>query len=200
MAMSSESSPSRSYTGAYNHARIYTATESLLLNITGFFVPSPNGPNIQATFDATGHARQRCLLSHAFSEIALREQKSIVQSYVDMLVEKLHQEVASHRETVDISRWLTYMNFDILGDLAFGESFDCLRNSDYHLWLMILFDSVRVAMFMRTTLTYSLFAFFMTWTIPKSLKERWSALLNEQGQSESPLWPRATDWVLPRAF
>lgn len=137
-----------------------------------FFVPSPNGPNIQTTFDDAGHARQRRLLSHAFSERALREQESIIQSYIDMLVEKLHQEVASHRETVDISKWLTYTTFDIIGDLAFGESFDCLHNNGYHPWVAILFDSIRIITFMRTVLIYPLFTFLITWVIPKSLKTK----------------------------
>lgn len=87
-------------------------------------------------------------------------------------MERLHQEVASHREMVDISRWLIYTNFDIIGDLAFAESFDCLRNSDYHPWLTILFDSIRVVTFMRTVLIYPLFAFLMTWVVPKSMKEK----------------------------
>lgn len=137
-----------------------------------FFIPSPNGPNIQTTLDDVGHARQRRLLSHAFSKRALREQKSIIQLYIDMLMERLHQEVASHRETVDISRWITYTNFDTIGDLAFGDSFDCLRNNDYHPWLTILFDSIRVATFMRTVLIYPLCAFLITWIIPKSMNEK----------------------------
>lgn len=137
-----------------------------------FFTESPNGPNIQTTFDDAGHARQRRLLLHAFSERALREQESIIQSYIAMLMQRLHEEVASHREMVDISRWLTYTTFDIIGDLTFGESFDYLRDSDYHPWLTILSDSIRVATFMRTVLVYPLFAFLMAWIIPKSMKAK----------------------------
>jgi len=137
-----------------------------------FFIPSPNGPNIQTTFDDAGHTRQRRLLSHAFSERALREQESIIQSYINMLIDKLHREIALHRETVDISRWITYTTFDIIGDLAFGESFDCLRNNGYHPWVSILFDSIRIATFMRTILIYPLLAFLVTWIIPKSMKTK----------------------------
>lgn len=57
----------------YGHRRSFVKDDK-------FFIPSPNGPNILTTFDDAGHARQRRLLSHAFSERALREQESIIQS------------------------------------------------------------------------------------------------------------------------
>ncbi|OJJ85332.1 cytochrome P450 [Aspergillus glaucus CBS 516.65] len=123
-----------------------------------FFTSSPNGPNIQTTFDDAGHARQRRLLLHSFPERALREQESIIQSYIAMLMQRLYEEVASYCEAVDISRWLTYTTFDIIGDLAFGESFDCLRDSDYHPC--------------RNVLVYPLFAFLIAWIIPKSMKAK----------------------------
>ena len=38
------------------------------------------------------HARFRRLLAHAFSEKALRDQEPILQTYVNLLVSKLHEQ------------------------------------------------------------------------------------------------------------
>jgi cytochrome P450 len=41
------------------------------------------------TADRATHTRQRRLLSHAFSEKALREQEGIIQGYVNKLLDQL---------------------------------------------------------------------------------------------------------------
>lgn len=82
-----------------------------------FYITVTPGSNIQEAFNDADHTRQRRLLSPAFSERALREQEPIIQSYVDLLVERLHKEVTSYRETVDMTPWYDYTTFDILGDL-----------------------------------------------------------------------------------
>lgn len=38
--------------------------------------------------------------------------------------------------------------FDIIGDLSFGEPFDCLRDSHYHPWIKIIFQSIKVVPFL----------------------------------------------------
>ncbi|KAJ5662422.1 Cytochrome monooxygenase lcsI [Penicillium maclennaniae] len=47
-----------------------------------FYLRGPRGPSILNANDAD-HSRIRRLLSHAFSEKALRDQESLIQSYVD---------------------------------------------------------------------------------------------------------------------
>jgi hypothetical protein len=46
------------------------------------------------------------------------------------------------------------MTFDVIGDLAFGESFDCLKNSEYHAWISIVFDNIKLSAYLRCTLYY----------------------------------------------
>ena len=43
-------------------------------------------------------------LSHAFSDKALRQQEPLIQSYVDLLVHRIGEQVAEGKE-VDITRW-----------------------------------------------------------------------------------------------
>lgn len=143
-----------------------------------FYVEGPLSSSVVFAFDDAGHARQRRLLSRAFSERALRDQESILQSYVDLLMQRLYAESVSCRETVDITRWYNYTTFDIIGDLSFGEPFGCLRDSCYHPWVSLVFQSIKAATFMRTISSYPLFK-PLTWNIfPKDvMKER-----NDHGQ------------------
>ncbi|KAJ5637723.1 Cytochrome monooxygenase lcsI [Penicillium lividum] len=107
-----------------------------------FYIRGPTGPNLINADDAD-HSRERRLLSHAFSEKALREQESLIQAYVDLLVDRLNGQIAAGRGAIDMCRWYNYTTFDIIGDLAFGEPFDCLKDSKYHPWVTMVFSSVK---------------------------------------------------------
>ena len=73
------------------------------------------------------HARQRRALSHAFSQKALLEQESIIRGYVDLFVERL-KPFAQTGEGINMCNWFNFTTFDIIGDMAFGEPFGCLRD------------------------------------------------------------------------
>ncbi|KIM95590.1 hypothetical protein OIDMADRAFT_133798 [Oidiodendron maius Zn] len=118
---------------------------------TKFFVKAHEAPpgtvsNILRANDAD-HARFRKLMSHAFSDRALREQYSLIAGHVDRLISKLNDKVSGNEENadnvVDIVSWYNFTTFDLIGDLAFGESFDCLKNSSLHTWVALIFRSIR---------------------------------------------------------
>lgn len=80
---------------------------------------------------------------HAFSESSLRSQESIIKGYIDLLMQRLHENIDSGTNAVDMVAWYNFTTFDIIGDLAFGEPFDCLKNSVYHQWVSIIFSSLK---------------------------------------------------------
>ena len=88
------------------------------------------------------HHRMRRLLNHAFSEQALRSQEHLINSHIDLLIEKLHQK-AELNAPVDLMRWLNFTAFDIIGDLCFGEPFDALKNEDYNFWISNIFKGLK---------------------------------------------------------
>lgn len=88
------------------------------------------------------HRRQRRLLSHAFSDAAMYEQEPIIMFYVDLLIKRLSEHSAKGKPLNMVS-WLNFVTFDIIGDLAMGESFGSLENSDYHFWVSNLFNSFK---------------------------------------------------------
>lgn len=89
-----------------------------------------------------------------FSEKALGEQESLISNHIDTLISMLHQHAASaENNVVDIVKWYklvapaiailgdflticltcihSYTTLDIIGDLAFGDSFHCLESDAF---------------------------------------------------------------------
>ncbi|KAH8689456.1 putative cytochrome P450 monooxygenase [Talaromyces proteolyticus] len=93
-----------------------------------FFGEQPNSkPNIVAAVGEE-HRRLRRLLAHAFSDKALREQESCIQGYVDLFISQLRKRATEGDGVVDMVNWFNFMTFDVIGDLAFGESFALLED------------------------------------------------------------------------
>lgn len=102
-----------------------------------------NGVYSVITADEEGHSRMRRNLSHAFSERALKEQEGLIQSLINLFIQRLHEEVDEGRSAVNIMRWYNYATFDIIADLTFGESLHCLRDKGYHPWVNLVFSSIK---------------------------------------------------------
>ncbi|GFF65623.1 isotrichodermin C-15 hydroxylase [Aspergillus lentulus] len=110
-----------------------------------FYSPTPGGaPSIIVSNDAD-HSRFRRLMSHGFSDSSLRGQEPIIKRYIDLLMQRLREKCEGGKAALDLVKWYNFTTFDIIGDLAFGEPFDCLQNSDYHQWVSILMSQIRAA-------------------------------------------------------
>lgn len=110
-----------------------------------WMAPGKNGVHSILSANDADHARYRRLLSHAFSERALRQQEYLVLQYIDLLIDRLAEKATSPDAIVDIVQWLNFTTFDIVGDLSLGESFHCLEESRYHGWVSILFTQFKAA-------------------------------------------------------
>lgn len=126
-----------------------------------------------SAIDVDSHARMRKLLAPGFTPRALRAQEPIVQRYVNLLVERLQEQVqdANTGTEVDVVPWLNFTTFDIFGDLGFGESFDCLQHSRYHPWIALLFNSVKAASFVISARFYPTVEYLLMKLIPPSLRK-----------------------------
>lgn len=96
-------------------------------------------PNLAQTENLDDHARQRRIIGNAFSDRALREQECILNTYTNLLVEKLGAKITASKDQgyamTNIHQWYAYTTFDTLGDLQFGESFHSLENDQEHPWI-----------------------------------------------------------------
>lgn len=67
-------------------------------------------------------------LSAAFSTRALLEQEHIVGSVVDRFVQRIGEDGGPQSGGLNMTKWYEMVAFDVLGEMAFGESFHCVEN------------------------------------------------------------------------
>lgn len=112
------------------------------------------------------HALLRRQLSHGFSEKSMREQEPIIKEYIDLLMMRLKEQcvpapgAGSEKERLlqsksvfDMRHWYTFTTFDLIGDLAFGEPFGCLKNGETNERVRTIergLESQKVAMAVKT--------------------------------------------------
>ena len=94
--------------------------------------------------DEADHERMRKLLNFCFTKKALEGQEATVRYHTDLLVRKLRERMENNKTVVNIVDWCMFLTFDVLGDLAFGESFDCLSKSAFHPWVQNIFNSFKL--------------------------------------------------------
>ncbi|CAJ2506367.1 Uu.00g004970.m01.CDS01 [Anthostomella pinea] len=92
--------------------------------------------------DPGKHAQMRRLLAHAFSNSSLNEQEELIISSVDRFIELVKSKTCQQGEVFDIGKGYERMAFDIIGDLAFGQTFGALENDEPHPWISTLLGAL----------------------------------------------------------
>ncbi|CAG8122211.1 unnamed protein product [Penicillium nalgiovense] len=139
-------------------------------NRSHYVAPANGVDHLVCAVDNATHARQRRLLPHAFSEKALRDQEGLITGYVDTLIAKLRSQVRQGSFIVDIKSWMNFTTFDITGDLMFGESFDCLKDSQLHPWINLIFNSIKAIAFIGAANQFPMLKGFLDLFIPREVK------------------------------
>ncbi|KIW77178.1 hypothetical protein Z517_09624 [Fonsecaea pedrosoi CBS 271.37] len=131
-------------------------------------MPSFNGAYSIVNAPHDHHLRLRRAIAPAFSEKALREQESMLQTYVDLLVSRLKE--TCKRGPQDLVSWYNFATFDMMGDMAFGEPFGCLRDGQNHAWVNLIFSSVKSYPWYQVFLYYRIMSIAAFFT-PKKLAD-----------------------------
>jgi len=86
------------------------------------------------------HARFRKALGPAFSDKAIREHETTILAYVNLLVSRLREKITESGDAavVNLVEWINYTTFDIISDLGWGVSFQCLEKAEYHPWITVI--------------------------------------------------------------
>ncbi|KAL7937577.1 cytochrome P450 [Trichoderma chlorosporum] len=120
------------------------------------------------------HTRMRKSMASGFSQQAMVDQQPLITAYIDKLFEKFRA-FSITEEAFDVLSWYTYTAFDIMGDLAFGESFRCLEQSTYHPWVATIFKSVKsmafISSFSRMTFLYKILVLLTPKSLLMKIKE-----------------------------
>lgn len=113
------------------------------------------------------HARIRKAWSYGFSDKSLKDQEPLIIGHVDTLIEKLGKAASDSSGEINLVKWFDYCTFDIIGDLAFGESFNCMHEDRYHDWVYGLVHHFKAAVITSSIRHFPLLYCFLMWTIPK---------------------------------
>lgn len=153
-----------------------------------------NGVYSLSSAHGPAHQRLRRIFSHAFSDRALRQQEPMLSRYADQLVSlvgralaspdrapsSLHAEGAGREEeegvVLDAVRLFNYATFDVMADLAFGESLAMLDKGGYHPWVEALMASFKI-MVVKSTLQ-SLPAVSYLWHLSQPTQTKKKAALH----------------------
>ena len=127
--------------------------------------------SILNALDPKDHQRFRRAIEPGLSEKAMREQEDIIQNYINSMISKLENIVTSNNGTaiVDIVQWFGFTTFDLIGDLGFGESFNCLENTQFHPWVALIFNSLRAATLNASLRYYPGLNWLLSLAVPKSV-------------------------------
>ncbi|KAI1363787.1 cytochrome P450 [Xylaria arbuscula] len=91
--------------------------------------------SLQSTRDDALHSRWRRVWSTAFGDRHLRDYEERIVQYRARLVKVLED---SAGDSLDMTRWFANYSFDVMGELAFGRSFDMLETSIEHETIKLL--------------------------------------------------------------
>ncbi|MCJ1231843.1 hypothetical protein MMC12_008522, partial [Toensbergia leucococca] len=86
------------------------------------------------------HDRRRRIWSAAFSEKALRGYEERMRVFQDQLIAQIR---TFGGQPVNVTEWLSLYSFDVMGDLAFGTSFNMLKTSEQHWAIKILAEGLK---------------------------------------------------------
>ena len=117
------------------------------------------------------HAALRRQLSHGFSDRSMREQEPRITAFVDLLIQRLHENCDDGKTPLRMDSWYNFTTFDIIGELAFGETFGCLESSGYHPWVQCLFSLARLGCYFQVEDHYPLLQRLITRVLPNKALE-----------------------------
>ncbi|KAJ4388242.1 hypothetical protein N0V93_008849 [Gnomoniopsis smithogilvyi] len=92
------------------------------------------------------HRRYRRSLAHAFSKQGLKEQEPIISQHVNNMVTGITERC--DEGLIDIGTWLSWTTTDIIGDLAFGDSFGCVESVAGHHFMESTLNLLKPSMWM----------------------------------------------------
>ncbi|KAL7805836.1 cytochrome P450 [Trichoderma aethiopicum] len=91
--------------------------------------------NTHNTRDKDVHARKRRVLSHAFSESAMKEMQRYILNNIRTFCEQIGLQDGTSdskgwTQPRNMANWCNYLAMDILGDLSYGKAFRMLESPD----------------------------------------------------------------------
>lgn len=94
--------------------------------------------------DRDRHGPMRRTLAAAFSARAMAAQQPLINGFIDLLLQRLREQGENGSKSLNMTKWYEWATFDIIGNLALGESFECLKRSGSHPYVDNILNSLKV--------------------------------------------------------
>ncbi|RFU31543.1 hypothetical protein B7463_g4834, partial [Scytalidium lignicola] len=108
------------------------------------FPPTKDTFNTHSSINKMAHARKRRVLSHAFSDSALKTMEKYVLANIRLFCSKLEDKPSPFGGAMEkslnteggwssprnMAKWCNYLTFDVMGDLCFGKAFEMLDREE----------------------------------------------------------------------
>ncbi|KAH8593673.1 cytochrome P450 [Bisporella sp. PMI_857] len=91
--------------------------------------------SLQMIRDKKEHARRRKVWDRGFGARALKDYEPRVAKYTEELLAQIQ---ATSGKPLNVTDWFNFYSFDVMGDLAFGKSFNMLKDGVKHYFLKSL--------------------------------------------------------------
>ncbi|RVX73375.1 hypothetical protein B0A52_03017 [Exophiala mesophila] len=95
---------------------------------------------MHSTRSRRDHDVRRKAWAKGFTQNSLREYEPRVEKYTVALIEQIRR---FSGQAINAAQWFNYYSFDVMGDLAFGKSFDMLENGQKHWAIQLLNNGQR---------------------------------------------------------
>ncbi|OTA96863.1 hypothetical protein M434DRAFT_392544 [Hypoxylon sp. CO27-5] len=116
--------------------------------------------------DPKVHASKKKHLLAAFSARSLAAQESIIQRCTDAFVAKIGPLSRKGKVGIDMVKWFEMNSFDLLGEMAFGESFGCVAEEKHHFWIDLILKHLREIVLVDNLRRFRLLAMLGKWLLP----------------------------------
>ncbi|KAM7185435.1 cytochrome P450 [Naviculisporaceae sp. PSN 640] len=121
--------------------------------------------SLENTRDKKLHGQRRRLWSGAFGDKSLRDYEQRMARYRALLVKAIEQ---SSGQPMDMAKWFMLYTFDVMGDLAYGSSFQMLETSKEHDAIKLLNDGLKPVSYMLP-----MWFFRVVTAIPGATRDWW---------------------------
>ena len=123
---------------------IYGATKgvpnSVFMKSDFYNAFATHGFSIVSERNPEKHREMHRYLSPAFSDRSLKQQEYLIAGVIDSFVQRIGE---APDASVNLTKWYNLMTFDIIGELAFGKSFDGVSTGETHSWVAVVMAAMR---------------------------------------------------------
>jgi cytochrome P450 len=114
----------------------------------------------------------------ALSAKAVASQEPTLKEYATKLVRDTNEELpdSANGRVVDLAKWFSMATFDLIGDLAFSQSFGCLETDVLHPWIKVVFGAFKALPLLRVIREISGVPFlggYAKHLLPTKIKQMW---------------------------